>query len=59
MRLQLVHRLLEKDDIVLRQGVGFPATHHLFGQWLPPLECSKLMAYSYAGYHLNFRHLRC
>lgn len=30
-------------------GVGIPATHHLFAQWLPPLERSRLMGYSYAG----------
>jgi len=35
---------------VLRQGVGIPATHHLFAQWLPPLERSRLMGYSYAGH---------
>jgi len=36
------------------QGVGVPATHHLFGQWLPPLERSKLMGHSYAGITYTF-----
>ncbi|XP_014667998.1 PREDICTED: vesicular glutamate transporter 3-like [Priapulus caudatus] len=31
------------------QGVVFPAQHHIWSEWAPPLERSMLVAYSYAG----------
>jgi len=36
-----------------------PATHHLFAQWLPPLERSKLMGYSYAGHFKSSFYFFC
>ncbi|XP_076438728.1 sialin-like [Babylonia areolata] len=34
-------------------GVTFPAMHCLWGSWAPPLERTKLMAFSYAGVHVG------
>ncbi|KAK2181869.1 hypothetical protein NP493_378g02034 [Ridgeia piscesae] len=31
------------------EGVVFPAMHHLWAKWAPPLERSKLMGFTYAG----------
>ncbi|ELT87580.1 hypothetical protein CAPTEDRAFT_209782 [Capitella teleta] len=43
--LVLVLRVL----LGLCQGVCFPASHHMWGRWAPPLERSKLVSFSYAG----------
>ncbi|XP_060084519.1 uncharacterized transporter slc-17.2-like [Ylistrum balloti] len=34
-------------------GVSFPAMHALWGSWAPPLERSKLTAFTYAGAQLG------
>jgi ACS family sodium-dependent inorganic phosphate cotransporter-like MFS transporter 5 len=34
-------------------GVGIPATHHLYAQWFPPFERSRLASFSYAGTYLG------
>ena len=47
---------LKKKKLVYRvyfglfhQGVTFPAMHCLWGAWAPPIERTKLMAFTYAG----------
>ncbi|XP_014675000.1 PREDICTED: sialin-like [Priapulus caudatus] len=37
----------------LGEGVTFPAAHALWSNWAPPLERSKLIAFSYAGCQLG------
>lgn len=37
------------------QGTVFPAMHTMWGKWAPPLERSKLTAFTYAGlYDLSY-----
>ncbi|XP_064652399.1 sialin-like [Lineus longissimus] len=37
----------------LGEGVTFPAMHAMWGNWAPPLERSKLGAFTYTGAHMG------
>ena len=42
-------RLLSHHVCSVCQGAMFPAMHAMLGQWIPPLERSKLCAVTYTG----------